>query len=417
LVVDGTSTNQGIGIGVAIDNEYIVLGKGGKHAGNTNIATDCGLTLGGTYKQKIANAPVYIPPAKGQILYLVGTESKIINAISGCLQDIILTYGESFKFNDATWIFPQSVQLYQEIPIWNTALKATAAAILRNFVDDNRPYLPWSVDDKKTLDDWIHSTENNKNDIIINSNGFSQFQIYVFPIPSHKAYMWPNTLISWVDSSVPGGVPEAGLFDNSGFSWSKWQTKEGDSSKFRYVYTNWDGCWKNINSTISGKYPSATTDYWEWNSPSRVTEYYDSPSSFFNGLGSDPAGNELPSSIWKHDIKDYDGKYSWQVPGSPDYFNPYELIKFTTNGTVHQDGLSQGLKGLNQTLTISDLYNINYFKYSPGIWNFNDVFRSNFETFTVFTCYRCIFIPYCIVKSFWCKPCTCLFNRTTRLSA
>ena len=233
LIVDNLD-NTG-GIGVAIDNKYIVLGTGDEyyHAGNTSCTTNRGLTLGDTYKQKIQDAPVYIPPAKGQILYLVGTESKIINAISGFLQDIILTLGASFKFHNATWIFPQSVHLYQE-SLWNKTLKDTAAAILKNFVTGHL-YLPWSNTDQTTLDNWIKSTENNNNDIIINSNGFSQFQVYVFPIPTNNAYMWPNGLISWSEGNLDGAFVQ----NNDAISgWSGWKTDEGKIYGFRYRVYN-----------------------------------------------------------------------------------------------------------------------------------------------------------------------------------
>ena len=151
-------------------------------------------------------------------------------------------------------------------------------------------------------------------------------------------------------------------------------------------YTTWDGKW-----AYGDDEPISVTDAWQWTIHGKTNETYNSPSGFFTK-------NELPSGIWEHDIKDYNGKYSWQVEGSHDYFNSYELITFTNGG----EPIFNEITNTN----ISNLYKLNYFKYSPGIWDFTDLFRSNFEAFTIFTCHGDDFIPYCIVKSFWCRPCT-----------
>lgn len=146
-----------------------------------------------------------------------------------------------------------------------------------------------------------------------------------------------------------------------------------------------------------GTSPSNSTDTWQWNiEPTSGKKSYTNSSSFFEG-------NELPSNIWQHDTTNYGEKYSWQVKGSPDWFNSFELITFTRRYTSNSEELELKITPNISVTSISDLYNLNYFKYSPGIWDFTDLFRSNFETFTVFTCYRRNFIPYCAIKSFWYK--------------
>ena len=305
LIVDNSSDSTGIG--VAIDNDYIVLeGPSGVHAGNHAIKRDFGLTLGDTYKQKIKDAPVYIPPAKGNIVFLYGTVSKIMNAISGVLSDTVA--GTNFEnIQDATWVFPFGTSPYNTKPyntnIYRTALSSALYNIKESFTSQNtlKPYLRFPTTDKTNIETIITDGKFPDKNLIINSNGKSRFQIYVFPIPESEFFTLPF-----------------GLFDEY-HSFSNTSVTSG----WDYYYTDFDGAWYDTDGKVSSALLSSTT--WKWDPSTSLSQ---SMSSGISGMWNNITNFELPSSVWKY--QKYTGSYTWrwQDPLARDeYFNPHDVLQ------------------------------------------------------------------------------------------
>ena len=100
------------GIGLSIDNDYIVVGKDTNnqfvHTNDTTQTYTTGLTLGDKYKEKLNESPVYISQAAGNVLFLIGTESKIMNFVKA-FQTADSTDSRLLDVvKHAKWVFPMT---------------------------------------------------------------------------------------------------------------------------------------------------------------------------------------------------------------------------------------------------------------------------------------------------------------------
>ena len=220
----------GTGIGVAIDNDYIVLGPSGIHAGNEDIKINYGLTLGDIYKRKIKDAPEYIPPAKGNIVFLYGTVSKIMNAISGFLSDTCCATNFQ-NIQDATWVFPFGTSPYNSQDIYESALSSALYNINKYFTTSGtgKPWLRWD-DDKRNINNITTTGKLPTQNLIVNSSGKSSFQIYVFPIPESEFYTLPFALFDEYFKFTEDDVTNSWDYHYTGFD-GEWQDSKGVSRR------------------------------------------------------------------------------------------------------------------------------------------------------------------------------------------
>jgi hypothetical protein len=104
--------NPSAGIGLSIDNDYIVVGDDIKcpfvHTNPVNVKDGykTGLTLGPKYKEKLNESPVYISQAAGNVLFLIGTESKIMNFVRAYETSDNTDLLPVIK--SAKWVFPMT---------------------------------------------------------------------------------------------------------------------------------------------------------------------------------------------------------------------------------------------------------------------------------------------------------------------
>jgi hypothetical protein len=238
-----------------------------------------------------------------------------MNAISGFLSDVCCATNYQ-NIQDATWVFPFGTSPYNSKgSIYKDALSSVLYHIHTTFTDsvNGSTSLRWE-EDETNINDIITTGKLPEQNLIVNSNGESSFQIYVFPIPESEFFTLPFA-----------------LFDE----YSKF-TEANVTSSWNYYWTDFDGKWQFSNGT-AGDASDDDTD-WKWVSACLSSTEITSISGMWDGIAnlSNLDGEldkfELPRGVWKYQenttaLNGSTYTWSWQNPDSPDYFKPSGFLQ------------------------------------------------------------------------------------------